>query len=64
MECRLNGTSKLLDHCKTDNSDSAHISKLIIEDIDILKYESKDFSEIEKKISIIRKVLAQSCHKK
>ena len=51
MECRVNGTSKLLDHCKTDNSDSAHISKLIIEDIDILKYESKDFSEIEKKIS-------------
>lgn len=50
-EYRLRGTSKLLEHCKVDNVDSAYINKLVMEDIDILKYESKDFSEIEKKIS-------------
>ena len=51
IECRISGTSKLLEHCRTDNVDSVYISKLIIEDINTLKYESKDFSEIEKKIS-------------
>lgn len=50
-EYRLNGTSKLLSYCKQDNVDSGYISRLVMEDIETLKYKSESYGDIEKKLS-------------